>query len=161
MSRESKQSRVSCEETEYLNTEQQLTEFLSDLDLPNNPSKFFNLTEQNPAYVFYSCQSDEFTCLAAIEKLHSDGNKSITDETLFYLKVIPAIAKHLDIIDEVDYQKLNSLYQRMFETLSELRCSSSLVVNYNLVNSQIGKLQTVGLDIPTITSSVQERSLER
>jgi hypothetical protein len=161
MSRESKQSRVSCEETEYLNTEQQLTEFLLDLDLPNNPSKFFNLTEQNPAYVFYSCQSDEFTCLAAIEKLHSDGNKSITGETLFYLKVIPAIAKHLDIIDEVDYQNLNSLYQRMFKPLNDFKSLQCLEVDYDGVNDNIKQLNDIGLKIPLIPSSGQERSLER
>ena len=68
---------------------------------------------------------------------------------------------YLEIINEAEYQNLSKLYQDMFKTFSELENSSGLEVNYNLVNSQIEALQKVGLDISTITRSVQENSLER
>ena len=146
--------------------EQRFTEFLSDLDLPNKPAPLYDfknpsISKENPAYCFYSLMLDQFKCLAAISKLGFENNKDLTNETLFYLMVIPDLAKHLKIINEAEYQDLSKLYQDMFQTLNELENSSGLQVNYNLVNSQIEELQKIGLDISTITISVQENSLER
>ena len=146
--------------------EQRFTEFLSGLDLPNNPAPLYvfknpSINKENPAYCFYSLMLDQFKCLAAIKKLELENNLDLTNETLFYLMVIPDLAKHLKIINEAEYQDLSKLYQDMFQTFSELENSSDLAVDYDLVNSQIEKLQKAGLDISTITISVQENSLER
>lgn len=151
---------------EMLTDENKITKFLQSIDLPNNPAKFYSfehpsISKENPAYCFYSLMLDKFKCLAAISKLDFERNEDLTNETLFYLMVIPDIAKHLEIINEAEYQNLSKLYQDMFKTFSELENSSGLEVNYNLVNSQIEALQKVGLDISTITRSVQENSLER
>ena len=140
--------------------EQQFTEFLSGLDLPNNPNLSYDFTNtsvnnQNPAYCFYSLMLDRFKCLAAIKKLELENNPDLTNETLFYLMVIPDIAKHLERINEVEYNSVKSLYQEMFQALNEIE------VDYDLVNSQIEKLKTAGLNIDSISRSVQENSLTR
>ena len=140
--------------------EQQFKEFLSGLDLPNNPNLSYdftntNVNNQNPAYCFYSLILDRFKCLAAIKKLELENNPDLTNETSFYLMVIPDIAKHLDIINEVEYNSVKSLYQEMFQALNELE------VDYDLVNSQIEKLKTAGLNIDSISRSVHENSLSR
>jgi hypothetical protein len=146
--------------------EQRFTEFLSGLDLPNKPAPLYvfknpSINKENPAYCFYSLMLDKFKCLAAIKKLELENNLDLTNETLFYLMVIPDLAKHLKIINEAEYQDLSKLYQDMFQTLNELENSSGLEVNYNYVNSQIETLQTAGLNIDSISRSVQENSLSR
>ena len=146
--------------------EQQFKEFLSGLDLPNNPNLSHgftntNVNNQNPAYCFYSLILDRFKCLAAIRKLELENNPNLTNETLFYLMVIPDIAKHLDIINEVEYNNVKSLYQEMFQALNELENSSKLEVDYDLINSHIETLQKAGLNIDSISRSVQENSLTR